>query len=85
MVRLHDSLEQRHPLAEDVVSYEAEQYRNQTEAPIRKLTVDLIKTYRKINDVRTVHTYIQYQWVGVRSVTVLVSLLVCVWSFCCVL
>jgi hypothetical protein len=27
------------------------QYRDPTQAPLRKLTVDLIKTYRSINDV----------------------------------
>ena len=59
IIQLHDSLElqPRGSLVEDVVGYETEQYRSQTEAPIRKLTVDLIKTYRKINDVRTIHTY----------------------------
>jgi hypothetical protein len=30
-----------------------ESHRDPAEAPIRKLTVDLIKTYRKINEVRT--------------------------------
>ena len=60
VIQLHESLElqSRGPLIEDVVGYETEQFRSQTEAPIRKLTVDLIKTYRKINDVRTVHTCI---------------------------
>ena len=65
IIQLHDSLElqPRGSLVEDVVGYETEQYRSQTEAPIRKLTVDLIKTYRKINDVRTIHTYM-YLLVG---------------------
>lgn len=50
-VVLHDSELQPRGHLVDVVSCETEHYRSQTEAPIRKLTVDLIKTYRKINDV----------------------------------
>ena len=33
------------------VEYSTESFRSPTNAPLRKLTVDLIKTYRKINEV----------------------------------
>lgn len=48
-----------------------EGYRHPSSAPLRKLTVDLIKTYRKINDVsENVYTYVsvcvcEYQYVRV--------------------
>ena len=34
-------------------------YRCQSEAPLRKLTVDLIKTYRKINDVCEIYIFVR--------------------------
>lgn len=59
VIRLHDSVElQPRGHVVDVLSCEAEHYRSHTEAPIRKLTVDLIKTYRKINDVRARRLYL---------------------------
>ena len=59
VVRLHDQsaeLQARCADLLDVGGCETEhqhpqQFRCQSDAPIRKLTVDLIKTYRKINEV----------------------------------
>ena len=55
VIRLQEAVAELQPRCGglvDVTGCETEQhYRSQTEAPIRKLTVDLIKTYRKINDV----------------------------------
>ena len=50
-VVLHDVELQPRGYMADLVKCETEHYRSHTEAPLRKLTVDLIKTYRKINDV----------------------------------
>ena len=50
-----------------------ESFRSPTNAPLRKLTVDLIKTYRKINEVR----FVRHCVCGVCVYQVLVSEVVC--------
>ena len=42
--------------------YPAESFRNPANAPLRKLTVDLIKTYRKINEVSQVRLHTDWLW-----------------------
>ncbi len=63
--------------------YAPESFRSPTNAPLRKLTVDLIKTYRKINEVRIIMYVYVYVYVYV-FVCVCVCLCLCVCMYVCV-